>query len=116
MAKAAVTFRMRIRIYAGDRMFGPGQMELLAQIKATGSLAGASKAMGMSYMRAWKLVQNLNRDPKRPMVETTRGGAGGGAGKLTAFGEKILALYQRMEIESAAAARPYGKKIADLLV
>ena len=48
---------MRIRIYAGDRMLGPGKMELLGHIETTGSLSAAAKRMGMSYMRAWTLVR-----------------------------------------------------------
>ncbi len=106
---------MRIRIYAGERMLGPGKVELLAHIAATGSLSAAARQMGMSYMRAWKLVQDLNRDPDRPMVEMSRGGAGGGAGKLMPLGKKVLALYQEMEAKSTKAASPYGQKLAKLL-
>lgn len=111
----SVAVQMRIRIYAGNRMLGPGKVELLAHIEATGSLSAAAKGMEMSYMRAWKLVQELNRDPDRPMVEMSRGGAGGGAGKLTALGKEVLALYQKMEDESTKVASPYGRKLARLL-
>ena len=110
-----VAFKMRIRIYAGDRMLGPGKIELLGQIDTTGSLAASAKQMGMSYMRAWKLVQDLNSDPARPMVEMSRGGTSGGTAKLTSFGKKVLALYQRMERKSASAASPDGRKLARLL-
>lgn len=108
-------FKMRIRVYASDRMLGPGQMELLAHIGASGSLSAAAKQMRMSYMRAWKLVQNLNRDPAQPMVEMSRGGARGGAARVTTFGKKVLALYQTMERKSARVANPYGRKLASLL-
>lgn len=106
---------MRIRIYLGRRMLGPGKMELLARIGATGSLSAAAKQMSMSYMRAWKLVQDLNRDRDRPMVIMSRGGAGGGAGKLTPLGTKVLALYQKMEGESAKTASRHVQKLAKLL-
>lgn len=106
---------MRIRIFAGQRMIGPGKMELLAHLDATGSLAAAAKEMGMSYMRAWKLVQDMNRDPKRPMVATVRGGPQGGAGKLTPRGKKILELYQQMDRAGTTAARPFARKLARLL-
>jgi molybdate transport system regulatory protein len=109
------TVKMRIRIYAGDRMLGPGKMELLAHINATGSLAAAAKKMRMSYMRAWTLVQNLNSDPDRPVVEMSRGGLGGGGAKVSRFGKRILALYQSMERESTKAATPYRQKLAKLL-
>jgi molybdate transport system regulatory protein len=108
-------FKMRIRIYAGDRMLGPGKMELLGQIDSTGSLAASAKQMGMSYMRAWTLVQDLNRDSNRPMVEMSRGGTNGGAAKVTTFGRKVLALYQSMERKSTSAGAPDGLKLARLL-
>jgi len=116
MAKQkTVAFKMRIRIYAGERMLGPGKMELLACIDATDSLSAAAKQMEMSYMRAWKLVQDLNSDSDRPMVEMSRGGRSGGAAKVTRFGKRVLALYQSMERKSASAGSPDGRKLARLL-
>jgi molybdate transport system regulatory protein len=106
---------MRIRIYAGDRMLGPGKMELLSHIDETGSLSAAAKQMGMSYMRAWTLAKELNRDKSRPMVKMSRGGASGGAAKVTAFGKKVLTLYQNMERAGCKAATPYALKLARLL-
>jgi molybdate transport system regulatory protein len=110
-----VTFQMRIRIFVGDRMLGPGKMELLAHIDETGSLSESARRMDMSYMRAWKLAQELNSDPGRPMIEMSRGGARGGTAKASSFGRKVLALYQRMERKSASAASPDGRKLARLL-
>jgi molybdate transport system regulatory protein len=107
--------KMRIRVYAGDRMLGPGKIELLSLIDQTGSLSAAAKEMGMSYMRAWTLTQELNLDHDRLMVETLRGGAGGGSAKLTRFGKKILGLYQTMERAGKRAAGPYGRRLARLL-
>jgi molybdate transport system regulatory protein len=69
----------------------------------------------MSYMRAWNLVQDLNRDVDRPIVKMSRGGASGGAAEVTAFGKRILALYQAMERKSSRAANPYSRKLARLL-
>jgi molybdate transport system regulatory protein len=109
------TVKMRIRVYAGEHMLGPGKMELVAHIDATGSLAAAAKKMRMSYMRAWTLAQNLNSDPNRPMIEMSRGGVGGGAAEVTQFGKKVLALYQSMDRESRKAASPYSRKLAKLL-
>ena len=108
-------FKMRIRVYAGDRMLGPGKMELLAAIDATGSLAAGAKEMGMSYMRAWTLAQDLNRDPRRPMIEMSRGGKSGGSAALTEHGKKVLALYQEMDRAAKMAASAAGRKLAKLL-
>ncbi|MDQ6808034.1 MAG: LysR family transcriptional regulator [Verrucomicrobiota bacterium] len=113
--RKTVVLKMRIRLYIGDRLLGPGKMELLAHIAASGSLSAAAKQMRMSYMRAWKLVQDLNSNSERQLVAMSRGGAGGGTGKLTPLGTKVLALYQKMEGQSTKAATPFGKKIAVLL-
>jgi molybdate transport system regulatory protein len=110
-----VAFKMRIRIYAGDRMLGPGKMELLAQIDSTHSISAAAREMGMSYTRAWKLTQELNSDPDRPMIAMSRGGTSGGSAEVTSFGKKVLALYQSMERKSASAASPDGRRLARLL-
>lgn len=108
-------FKMRIRIYSGGRVLGHGKAELLAHIDANGSLAEAAKAMGMSYMRAWNLVQELNSHPDSLMVELSRGSAKGKTGRLTPYGKKICDLYLRMEHASAATARPYARRLATLL-
>ena len=113
--KKSSLLKMRIRVYAGDRMLGPGKMQLLSAINTTGSLSAGAKEMGMSYMRAWTLAQELNCDPARPMIELSRGGAGGGAATLTAFGKKVLGLYQEMERSAAKAASASGQKLAKLL-
>jgi molybdate transport system regulatory protein len=113
--KKRPAFKMRIRVYAGDRMLGPGKMQLLESIDATGSLSAAAKQMGMSYMRAWTLVQELNCDPERPMIEMSRGGAGGGTASVTSFGVKILGLYQEMDRAATRAASANGLKLAKLL-
>ena len=110
-----VAFKMRIRIYAGDRMLGPGKMELLALVDSTRSLSAAAREMGMSYTRAWKLTQELNSDADRPMIAMSRGGTSGGSAEVTAFGKKVLALYQSMERKSASAASPDGLRLARLL-
>jgi len=84
----STNLQMRIRVYAGDLMRGPGKMELLAHVAEVGSLSRAAKEMGMSYMRAWNLVKELNRDSKRPMVALSRGGTRGGAAALTLLAGK----------------------------
>jgi molybdate transport system regulatory protein len=113
--KKTTAFKMRIRIYAGDRMVGPGKIALLEHIDATRSLSAAAREMGMSYTRAWKLTQELNSDPNRPMIAMSRGGTSGGSAQVTAFGKKVLALYQSMERKSASAASPDGRRLARLL-
>ncbi len=108
--------RPRIRIHRGeDIAFGPGKAELLTRLAETGSLNRAAKHMDMSYMKAWKLVQMMNRSYRQPLVQAARGGAGGGGAKLTEFGRDVLALYREMEAASLAAMAPSSARMLALL-
>ena len=109
------TVQMRIRVYLGSEpALGPGRAELLARIRDTASIAQAAREMGMSYMKAWKLVQSLNGCFKTPAVEVRRGGRTGGEAHLTPLGEQALALYQRMEAASQEAVRSVETEMAGL--
>lgn len=104
--KSQVSLLPRLRIVARKKIaFGPGKAELLALIAETGSIGDAAKQMKMSYMRAWSLVQTMNKCFKEPLVETTHGGNERGGAKLTSTGEKILKLYQQMETASLKASQ-----------
>ncbi len=99
---------LRIRIVFDDiGMIGPGKAELLERIDRCGSIAAAGREMGMSYKRAWELVGTLNAMFRAPVVESTRGGPGGGGAVLTDAGREVLALYRAFEREAveAGAAR-----------
>ncbi|MDR7125706.1 LysR family transcriptional regulator [Pseudotabrizicola sp. 4114] len=96
--------RLRIRIQFGDQMMGPGKAELLERIARTGSIAAAGREMGMSYKRAWMLIETLNTMFRAPVVDSTRGGPGGGGAVLTETGQQVLTLYRRVEAQAAAAA------------
>lgn len=100
--------RFRIRIILNDQaMLGPGKAQLLEAIRNTGSIAAAGRTMGMSYKRAWMLVEELNRVFRDPLVDSTRGGAKGGGAQLTAAGEAVLSHYRKLEeiMAEAGAAR-----------
>jgi molybdate transport system regulatory protein len=98
----ALTLRIRVK-HGGALLMGPGRADLLAQIAATGSIAAAGRAMGMSYKRAWALVEAMNRVFHEPLVEAAKGGAGGGGARLTPNGQAILDAYRRLE-EAAGQA------------
>lgn len=75
----------------------PQRIALLAQIAQLGSITHAAKAAGMSYKTAWDAIDELNNLSDRPLVERSVGGKGGGGARLTGEGERLLALYQRLE-------------------
>lgn len=76
---------------------GPGRADLLELIDTTGSISAAGKAMGMSYKRAWGLVQALNEGFGQPLVESSRGGAAQGGAHLTKAGRFVLERYRGMQ-------------------
>ena len=89
--------RLRLRLYfANGLMFGPGKADLLQGIAAHGSISAAGRAMGMSYKRAWSLVEEMNSAFQVPLVASTRGGAQGGGAHLTETGRKVLAHYRSL--------------------
>jgi molybdate transport system regulatory protein len=81
---------------------GPGRADLLELIAETGSIAAAGRRMGMSYRRAWTLIQALN-EGFGPLVETSRGGSEQGGARLTAAGAEVLRLYRHMQDETRRA-------------
>jgi molybdate transport system regulatory protein len=104
--KSQVSLLPRLRIVARKKIaFGPGKAELLALISETGSIGEAAKRMKMSYMRAWSLVQMMNKCFKEPLVETAHGGNERGGAKLTDTGKSALKLYRQMDAASFKACK-----------
>ena len=97
------TVRFRVDFTTGCSI-GPGKVALLEGIRDTGSLRQAARARGMSYRRAWLLLDELNHSFTAPATTATVGGAGGGGAQLTAFGEALIHAYRSLErdIESLA--------------
>lgn len=85
---------------------GPGRADLLELIGSTGSISAAGKAMGMSYKRAWGLVQALNEGFGIVLVESSRGGAAQGGARLTEAGRTVLDHYRSMQERTRAAIGP----------
>jgi molybdate transport system regulatory protein len=88
-----------------DERIGPGKIRLLEQIRESGSISAAGRAMDMSYKRAWDLVDEINRICRQPAVARQTGGKNGGGAALTPFGESLVARYRKIERDAAAAVR-----------
>lgn len=106
--------RLRI-VLEPDIAIGPGKADILEGIKETGSIAAAGRRMGMSYKRAWLLVETMNACFKTPLVETSRGGRVRGGATLTPAGEQVLACYRRMEVLTAKAIAKEMSQLRRLL-
>lgn len=83
-------------VFGSEIAIGPGKADLLDAIAATGSISRAARELGMSYRRAWLLVDTMNRCFRAPLVASAAGGAGGGGARLTPFGARVLARYRAM--------------------
>lgn len=107
----------RLRILLGAEIaLGPGKADLLEAIARSGSISAAGRELGMSYRRAWNLVEVMNRSFRSPLVETLTGGAGGGGARVTEFGVDVLARYRAMETKAAMAVAAEMKALARLMV
>jgi molybdate transport system regulatory protein len=98
---AALTIRID---FGAHGYLGPGKIALMELISKHGSIAAAGKEMGMSYRRAWLLVDEINRIFKAPLVETQMGGSGGGGARLTRLGRDVVGRYRAIEGAAATAS------------
>jgi molybdate transport system regulatory protein len=87
----------------GHPAMGPGRAALLSHIARTGSITSAARAMGMSYRRAWQLVEAMNKSFAEPLVVTEVGGKRGGGAAVTALGKRLVRLYRAMENKASSA-------------
>ena len=102
------TARLTLRVDLGmDRAIGPGKIRLLEAIRDAGSITKAGIALGMSYRRAWLLVDDMNNCFREPVVAAQAGGSHGGGAALTPFGVRLIDQYRAIEAEAytATAAR-----------
>ncbi len=100
--------RLSIRIDLGpDWRIGPGKVDLLEAIAEHGSISAAGRALGMSYRRAWRLVEEMNRGFGRPVVEAQSGGKAGGGARLSPLGAELAVQYRAIERAAEAAAAPF---------
>ena len=91
----SVQLKATLRVFIGDeKLFGPGKLELLQLIQETGSISQAAKKMGLSYKKAWEMINSLNKHCKMPVVKTLTGGAKGGKSVLTPEGLELMQAFQ----------------------
>lgn len=107
--------RFRLLLDA-EHAIGPGKADLLDAIAATGSIAAAGRTMGMSYKRAWQLIDELNHSFAAPLVASSKGGKRGGGAVLTAMGERVLAAYRAIDYKAQTALAAELKALARLLI
>lgn len=104
---------IRFRIDFHDRCsVGIGKITLLEAIARTGSLSQAARDIGMSYRRAWLLIDSMNTDFDTPVISATIGGSGGGGARLTSFGRELVRAYRKLEARLASLTAQHMSAIA----
>ena len=114
MPRAAAKTRIRV-LFGSAFAIGPGKADLLQAIEQTGSISAAARSMGMSYRRAWLLIDTMNQCFREPVVDTATGGKGGGGAQITPFGSTALRLYREMEAGAAASVARHMAGFSRLL-
>ena len=105
-----------LRILLGKTItIGPGKAELLQLIEETGSISAAAREMGMSYRRAWTLVETMNSAFCQPLVQAASGGRGGGGARVTDFGRDVLGRYRLMEKKALKSVKTEMEAFSKLL-
>ena len=94
---------------------GPGKAALLEHIAETGSISAAGRAMGMSYKRAWQLVEAMNAMFRVPLVHSSRGGPKGGGAVLTEAGQSVLSEFRGLEDKAREAGAEHIERLQDML-
>ncbi|HWB44089.1 MAG TPA: LysR family transcriptional regulator [Hyphomicrobiaceae bacterium] len=96
---------LAIRVDFGPYGFlGPGKIALMELVAKLGSISAAGKTMGMSYRRAWLLIDEINHIFREPLVEKQMGGSGGGGARLTPLGRDVIGYYRAIEAAAAGAS------------
>jgi molybdate transport system regulatory protein len=101
LRQAALTIRID---FGSCGYLGPGKIALMELISKHGSISAAGREMGMSYRRAWLLVDEINKIFREPLVETQMGGSGGGGARLSKLGLDVVGRYRAIEGASATAS------------
>jgi molybdate transport system regulatory protein len=94
-----MAYKVKSRIWLelnGKLLLGPGRVKLLRAIEKTGSLSKAAKALEMSYKKAWRVVDEVNKAAKTPVVITQTGGKNGGGTVLTPHGLEVLDAFEQI--------------------
>ena len=94
-----MTYKIKSRIWIeteNNVLLGEGRVQLLKAIMLTGSLSKAAKSLNMSYKKAWKLIDDVNKASRQPVVTTSIGGQGGGGAQVTEYGQKLIHVFEEI--------------------
>ena len=113
MVKKRIEFSIRLDLADGSR-FGPGKAQLLSAIKETGSISSAAKHLAMSYPRALRLVNEMNEQFTRPLVDKFQGGVDRGGAQLSPLGSEVLELYHEIGASVKSSTHEQRKRLSKI--
>lgn len=102
MPQSSATIRIRIAV-GGDIAIGQGKADLLEAIGRSGSISAAARELGLSYRKAWLMVDEMNTCFRTPVVVAAKGGRQGGGAQLTPLGEEALADFRSIQAKAFEA-------------
>lgn len=111
---ADIGLSIRLDLTSRDSI-GPGKIALLESIRSEGSISAAARHLGMSYRRAWLLVEQINNSLSEPAVTAATGGASGGGAALTPVGEQVIYLYRTIESLTRSSANGEFRALRKLI-
>ncbi len=111
--KPSIRFRID---FSENSNIGPGKIGLLEAVRDRGSVSEAARSLGLSYRRAWLLLDSLNRSFDQPVTVNSVGGRGGGGAKITPFGSMLVAHYRELESEISVIGARHLKDILPRVV
>ncbi len=77
-------------------LLGEGRVRLLQAVEQFGSISAAAQSLGMSYKKAWNLIDSINKNADRPAVVKNAGGSGGGGAVVTDYGKQLIVIYSAL--------------------
>ena len=106
MARRRPCLRPEVQLHVvldNTHVLSPKFIDLVECVRDTGSIAAASRNLGISYKRAWHLLTSLNPVFANPIVTMQTGGIRGGGAVLTELGTQVLDAYRSLEQAAATA-------------
>ena len=85
---------VRTKLFIADETIGLGKIDLLEKLGEVGSISAAARQMGMSYKRAWFLLNSMQSGFREPLFVTERGGSQRGGTTLTPLGADLIRRYR----------------------
>ncbi len=114
--KSENQIQLRLKVRLPNGTLGPGKIKLLELIETEGSISGAARALGLSFRRAWHLIDTLNASLKTPVINATPGGKKGGGAELTDMGKNLITLYREAEEQANSAAKKLSDHLEEVVV